>query len=335
MSRKILVQIPSNQIQHFITKATLQKLHSFGEIEWNPYHGPFPEEELAEKLADVHTTITSWNSIPLSDSILAAANKLQLVAHMAGSVKPILPSSKVYEQGVTVLNSNYAIAVSVSESVLALILALGHKIIPTQKLMSTHMLWKTSAIDIESYELRGRTVGLIGLGMVAQEVIKLLQPFDINIVGYDPFFPKEVANELNITLLPLHDVLSQAHIISLHAPQIPETYHMIGNKELALLRDQAILINTARGNLIDQCALTEHLRSKRFYAGLDVFEVEPLPLDSELRFMENVIVRPHLAGVNPNSRLRIGAMMVDEMERFYNGEPLKFEVKQAHLANMT
>jgi phosphoglycerate dehydrogenase-like enzyme len=217
--------------------------------------------------------------------------------------------------------------------VLALILALGHKIIPVDKEMRDGINAK-KAIN-ETFELRGRTVGLVGLGMVAQEVIKLLQPFGVTIVGFDPFISSERARQLGVGLRTLNELITESHIVSLHAPKVPETYQMIGREELSLIQDGALLINTARGDLIDEDALIEELRKKRFYAGLDVFVVEPLAGDSELRRMNNVIVRPHLAGVNPDSRLRIGTMMVEEIKHFYNNEPLRFEVKEDQLAIMT
>ncbi|MCU6798320.1 hydroxyacid dehydrogenase [Paenibacillus sp. WQ 127069] len=331
--RTILVQIPHDQIELFFTDESLEGIHQLGNIIWNPHHRPFTEQELCEHIQGVDTVITTWRSAPISEEVLKHADQLKLIAHMAGSVKPILPTLDVYRRGIRVLNSNYAIGVSVSESVLALILALGHKIIPVNKEMGTGRNAKSAVY--ETYELRGRTVGLIGLGMVAREVIKLLQPFGVKLLGCDPFVSAEQAQEWNVELKPLHDVIAESHIVSLHAPKVPETYQMIGHKELSLLRDGALLINTARGDLIDEAALIEELRKKRFYAGLDVFIVEPLSADSELRHMDNVIVRPHLAGVNPDSRLRIGTLMVQELQQFYNNGPLRFEVKESQLAIMT
>ncbi|WP_284639357.1 hydroxyacid dehydrogenase [Paenibacillus silviterrae] len=331
--RNILVQIPNHQLSAFLTEETKTALQTLGHVEWNPYDRPFSKEELAEKVKEAHVVITTWRTCPLDDEILEQANRLELVAHMAGSIRPVLPTTRVFEKGIRVLNSNYAIAVSVSESVLALILALGHNILPVHQIMSRGGNAKIASM--ETYELRGKTVGLVGLGMVAREVIKLLRPFGVKVLGYDPFFAEEMAADLSVKLCPLHELLSQSDIVSLHAPKVPETYHMIGKAELSLIRDGAMLINTARGDLIDEEALLNELRTKRFKAGLDVFTVEPLAVDSEFRQLDNVIARPHLAGVNPDSRLRIGKLMVEEIRRFYAGEPLAFEVKREQLAIMT
>jgi phosphoglycerate dehydrogenase-like enzyme len=332
--RKILVQIPRNQAEQFFSPETLSELQKLGEVEWNPFDRAYSGEELKDRIKGVHTVITTWRTAPISDDVLKEADQLKVIAHMAGSLKPVLPSAaEVYRRGIKVLNSNYAIGVSVSESVLALILALGHKIVQVDNAMRSGVKWKDSSM--ETYELRGKTVGVVGLGMVAREVIKLLQPFGVNILACDPFVSEDRARELGVRMESLHSLIAQADILSLHAPKIPETFHMIGRKELGLIKDGALLINTARGDLIEEEALIEELRKKRFKAGLDVFVVEPLAVDHELRTMDNVIARPHLAGVNPDSRRRIGKLMVEDMKRLYNGERVLFEVKEEQLTIMT
>lgn len=332
--RKILVQIPRNLVNEFFSSETMNEFHALGEVVWNPYDRSFTDEELKERMKGIHTVITTWRTAAITQEVLKEADQLAVIAHMAGSVKPVLPEPDgIYDRGIRVLNSNYAIGVSVSESALAMILALGHNIVQVDRLMRSGLTSKNRSM--ETFELRGKTVGLVGLGMVAREVIKLLQPFGVRILGYDPFVTQETAKQLQVELAGLHELISQSDIISLHAPKVPETHEMIGKQELALIKDGAMLINTARGDIIDEAALVEELRKKRFYAGLDVFVVEPLAADSELRQLDNVIVRPHLAGVNPDSRLRIGKLMVEDLKRLYNGEPTLYEVKKEQLAIMT
>lgn len=335
MNGNIVVQLPQNQVGTFFDTPTRERLDKLGEIVWNPLDRAWTAEELREALGEAEAVITSWGSAPISDTELQAAPRLRLIAHMAGSVKPVVTTMSVYDRGVTVLTSNYAIAVSVSEAVLALMLAHGHKVIRVDRAMRNGVLWKSPGAEMETSELRERTVGLVGLGLVSREVIKLLRPFEPKLLGYDPYLSVEQARQLNVELVSLPELLRRSEIISLHAPQVPQTYHMIGANELSLIADGALLVNTARGDLIDQEALVAELRKGRFAAALDVFEREPLPVDSELRSLDNVIVRPHLAGVNPDSKRRIGRLMVEELEQFFAGEPLRFEVKREQLANMT
>lgn len=331
--RKVLVQIPRHLASAFFTERTKAQLEALGQVEWNPFDRAFTEEELRERIGGVHALITSWRCTQVSDEVLDAASELEVVAHMAGTIRPVFQTWKVYDRGIRVLNSNYAIAVGVSESVLALMLALCHRIPQVDREMRGGRVQKD--VDMEAFELRGKTVGLVGLGMVAREVIKLLQPFGVTLLGYDPYIKEETALALGVRLVPLDALMGEADIVSLHAPKVPETRGMIGAAELRRIRNGGYLINTARGDLIDQEALLAELRTGRFYAGLDVFEREPLPADSEFRRLDNVIARPHLAGVNPDSRLRIGALMVDDLHRLYRGEAVRFEVKREQLAIMT
>jgi len=334
LNRKIVVQIPRDKTAAFFDPHTLAEIGKLGTVVWNPFDRPWTTEELKEQLRDAEAVVTSWGTAPIGEEVLEAAPRLRLIAHMAGSVKPVIGTMKLFEQGVTVLTSNYAIAVSVAESVLALILATGHKIVAVDRAMrSGH--WKNGETDLEAYELRGRTVGLVGLGSVARELMKLLQPFGVEVLAYDPYMAADTIRALGAEPMGLHELLGRSDIVSLHAPQIAETRHMIGSAELALLKDGGMLVNTARGSLIDEQALIRELERKRFYAALDVFEQEPLPADSKLRELDHALIRPHLSGVNPRSKRRIGLYMVEEIHRFFHGEPLLFEVKKEHLATMT
>ena len=132
----------------------------------------------------------------------------------------------------------------------------------------------------------------------------------------------------------LDELLAGCRVVALHAPSTPQTYRMIGRRELALMRDGAILVNTARASLIDTDALLAELRKGRISAALDVFDEEPLPLDSPLRTLPNVILTPHVASHTVNTHLRQGELTVDEVQRFVAGQPLRYAVTPEMLATM-
>lgn len=332
MTRKIVVQIPRNELAAFLEPDVLEKLEQLGELVLNPFDRAFTPDELKNHLTDASACISTWGSSSITQEIIASAPKLELFAHMAGSVKNVI-TAEAYDRGVTVMSGGHAIAEAVAESILALILAVGHRIKLVDESMRGNVGWKSPAMEAD--ELRGKTVGFIALGMVAREVMHLLQPFQLHFIAYDPYMKPEKAAELGVELLPLHAVIERAQILSLHLPQIPETYQMIGRDELRLIQDGCLLINTSRGNVIDEQALIEELSMNRFFAALDVFEKEPLPLDSELRRLPNVLVRPHIAGVNPASRKRIGRSLVEDMHRYFNGQGILHGVSKAQLALMT
>jgi phosphoglycerate dehydrogenase-like enzyme len=179
-----------------------------------------------------------------------------------------------------------------------------------------------------------QTVGLAGAGYIGRLLIRQLQAFHARICVYDPHLTPENADQLGVELVGLDRLLSDSDIISLHVPSLPETRHMIGPAELALIRDGALFINTARGSLVDEAALIAELRTGRFTAVLDVYETEPLPEDSPLRSLPNVILSPHAAGHTKETYLRQGATAVDEALLFLSGRPLQHEVTKTMLPTM-
>ncbi len=141
--RKILVLIQNDLISSFFSEQTMAEIEALGEVEWNPFDRALTEEELIARIPGVHTLVTSWRTTPVTDIVLDAADELKLVAHMAGSIRPVFPNWSVFDRGIRVLNSNFAIAVSVSENVLALVLGLGHKILSVEREMKQGLTKKT------------------------------------------------------------------------------------------------------------------------------------------------------------------------------------------------
>src|SRR5262249_38303951 len=142
--------------------------------------------------------------------------------------------------------------------------------------------------------LRGAVVGLVSASTVGREVIRLLQPFDVTILLYDPYLTDADVRSLGVTKGSLDELFGRSEIVSLHAPSIPATRHMIGAEQLRRLRDGALLINTSRGSVIDHDALVAEARAGRIRVLLDVTDPEPLPLDHPLRALPNVQLTPHV-----------------------------------------
>ncbi len=331
MSLRIVVQLPRNQIAQFIDGRLMKLLEEVGDVNCNPYDRQWTNEELQEQLASAEVCVSSWGSRPLTKEMLEAAGQLKLFVHMAGAVKPYI-AVDAYDRGIHVLSGGHAIAVSVAESALALILASLHHVIGIDAVMHSGG-WRPDEMEVR--ELRGKQIGLIGFGATAYELVKLLQPFGSKITAYDPHVKKAHAASMGVRLASLEQVLASSEIISLHLPKVPETYRMIGQEQLKLLPDGALLINTSRGSVMDEQALVKELRSGRIRAALDVYETEPLPETSELRKLSGVILRPHLAGVNQDSKRRIGEYMVEDIVRFSQGQPERFAITRQQLAFMT
>jgi D-3-phosphoglycerate dehydrogenase len=154
-----------------------------------------------------------------------------------------------------------------------------------------------------TYEM---TLGLIAFGEIGREVAVRAKPFGFTLIACDPFVAPSVAERYGVTLVGLDELLGKADIVSVHAPLAKETFHMLGEREFALMKPAAYVINTARGAVIDQGALIAALRAGRIAgAGLDVFEREPLEADSPLAAMDNVILTPHTAGMSDSSQIAV------------------------------
>ena len=189
----------------------------------------------------------------------------------------------------------------VANHALALLLDCAKKITRQDKWMRTGA-WGDRATGYRAPFLspmgpiHGETVGLVGFGQIAREFHRRLVPLDVRVVSYDPYVPAERAAALGVEMLPLEEVMRQSDYISIHTPLLPDTRHMINAEMIALMKPTAYLINTSRGPVVDEPALIAALqRGAIAGAGLDVFETEPLPQDSPLMQMENVVLVPHTA----------------------------------------
>lgn len=187
--------------------------------------------------------------------------------------------------------------------------------------------WKITKIVDGLRSLSDSTVGMVGFGRIAQGFARRMQAFGCRVVAHDPFVDTDMAKATGVTLLPLEDLIAAAHILSLHAPLTDSTRHIIGAAELAALPEQAIVVNASRGGLIDEDALAAALHSGRIAAaGLDVFEVEPLPQESPLRDAPNLYLTPHAAFYSDASVRRLQSLAAEEAARALRGDPLRCPV---------
>jgi phosphoglycerate dehydrogenase-like enzyme len=168
-----------------------------------------------------------------------------------------------------------------------------------------------------------RRVGVVGASRIGRQVVRLLAPFDLTVSLTDPYASAPPAG---VRLLPLDDLLRESDVVTLHAPATPETHHLLDRRRLALIPDEGVLINTARGSLVDTDALVGELTTGRISAILDVTDPEPLPPDSPLFDLPNVFLTPHIAGSHGNELARLGRTIVAELERLIAGVPLAHQI---------
>lgn len=257
-----------------------------GEVIYNPTSRPLSSAELVELLPGCHGYIAGLDTI--DRTALESADQLKVIARYGTGVDRVdLDAAK--EQGIIVTNTPGANTVSVAELAIGLMLALVRGI-PQANTATKNGEWPR----LRGTLLEGKVVGLIGFGAIGQAAARCLQGFNCTLVAHDPFPNYEAAQTLNATLLPLVEVLRQADILSLHLPVMPETRGMVNEEFLGQMKPGAILVNTARGEIINEADLLAALQNGHLSgAGLDTFASEPPGADSPLLQLPQVIATPH------------------------------------------
>ena len=281
----------------------LERLRAAGcEVIPNQLGRAYREAELFDALDGVSCIVTGTDE--LTRAVIDRAGSLRVIAKHGVGVENI-DVDAAQERGIVVLATPGAMSESVAELAFALMLTLARSIVPAH-LETRAGGWRL----LPGHELRGKTLGLVGFGRIAQEVSVRAQAFGMTVVAHDPFGDVRLAAEQSVELLSLDAVLERADVISLHAALPAGGGPLIGSRELSLLRPSATLINTARGALVDEAALAEALAGGRLAgAALDVFVEEP-PVGSPLLGLENVVLTPHLGGQTTEALHRMGEQTV-------------------------
>ncbi|MEU9203521.1 hydroxyacid dehydrogenase [Streptomyces sp. NPDC048332] len=281
-------------------------------------------------LEAVEILITSWGCRPLDDTVLARMPALKAVVHAAGSVKHHVTEA-CWDRGLLVSTAAAANAVPVAEYTLAAILFANKRVLEIGGLYRRHRNTLDWAARFPGFGNYRRTVGLVGASLVGRRVLELLRPHDVDILLADPHLDPGTARAMGARLVELDELLAVCDVVSLHAPALPETYHLLDARRLSLLRDGATLVNTGRGCLVDTEALTAEASSGRIHAVLDVTEPEVLPAASPLYSLPNVLLTPHIAGSLGGELMRITRSALDEVERYCAGREFAYPVNRAAL----
>ncbi|WP_232833871.1 hydroxyacid dehydrogenase [Saliphagus sp. LR7] len=306
-----------------------ERIESIGTVTWNESVENYTETELEERIRNIDVLVTGWGSPQVTEEVLSTADELGLIVHTGGSVANYV-SASVYKANIPVVSANDVMADHTAEHTIAALLA-KQRAIPELATSMKRGTWEYRGPDIRT--LHGATVGLIGLGSIGQRMLDHLAPFDPTVKIYDPYVNEVAIDDIPFaTLTDMGDALS-SDIVSIHAARTPETVGMISTEQLAQIPDNGVLVNTARAEIVDEDALLSELRSARLSAVLDVYHEEPLPPESPLRDLENVLLTPHVGG----SQIRppLTEAVLDDVERFRDGEMLEYEIPRGQWETMT
>ena len=330
----ILVVPPAHLYKKLFSDEADARLHRLGTVIRNESEADWTAEELRRRIPGAAILVTSWRTPRLTEEVLDDAPSLKLVAHSAGSVKFML-DERLMERNIAVSTAGAAMVNSVAETTMLLCMLMLRPLHRLDAGLRAGAAWAEMKLAGVGDELAEQTVGVVGAGQIGRKVIRMLRAWDIDVRVFDPHLTQDEAAALEVTAYAsLNEMLRGCDIVTLHAPVLPETRHLIGREQLASMRDGAILINTARSLLVDTAAMIENLRSGRLRYATDVYDNEPLPLNDEWRTMPNAFILPHIASSTRQSFRRQGDITVSEVERFLRGEPLKYPVTPQSLKIM-
>ncbi|HUJ28109.1 MAG TPA: phosphoglycerate dehydrogenase [Myxococcales bacterium] len=246
--------------------------------------------------------------------LLAAAPRLRVIGR-AGTGVDNIDLAAATRRGVVVMNAPGGNSVSVAEHTLALLLSLARSVADASQSTRSGK-WEKKKFS-SGRELQGKTLGVIGTGNIGALVVQRAKAFGMRVIAYDPFLSDDAANKLGVELVALAEIFRRADAITLHVPLTEQTKNMVGAKQLESMKPGALLINCARGGLVDERALADALRSKHLGgAALDVFDIEPPPADHPLFACENFIATPHLGGSTEDAQQSVAVIVCEAMVEF-------------------
>jgi D-3-phosphoglycerate dehydrogenase len=266
-------------------------------------------EALKDALLDAAALIVR-SETQVTGDLMTAAPKLRIVAR-AGIGTDNIDLDEATRRGIPVLTAPGANSNSAAEHALALMLALCRKVPAAAQSMAEG---KWDRKQFEGVELRGKTLGILGLGRIGTMVAKVAQAFGMTVIALDPYVLAAHALSLGVELLPLEEVLARADVITLHIALTEDTRHLLNAERFALMKKGVMIVNTARGALIDDAALVKALESGQVAAAaLDVFETEPLPAASPLRKAPNLVLTPHLGASTREAQSRVALEIAESV----------------------
>ncbi|HET9918711.1 MAG TPA: D-glycerate dehydrogenase [Ktedonobacteraceae bacterium] len=315
---------PKILVTQKVPDAAYPPLEAIGDVEANMDEGViWPYEELLRRGPGhdyIYCLLTDTIDARFLEACAAANPRLKMVANMAVGFNNIDVDAAT-RLGIAVSNTPGVLSDTTADLAFALLMATARRIPEAERFLRAGKYTGWGPLLFCGAEVHGSTLGLIGAGRIGKLVAKRASGFDMHMLYYDVYrMSPEDEQQYNLTYLPMEEVLRQSDFISVHTPYMPSTHHLIGERELSLMKPTAILINTARGPIVDEKALVRALQNGTIAgAGLDVFENEPA-VEPELMTMENVVILPHIASASLKTRTLMATMASDNIVAFHNGQ---------------
>ena len=285
-------------------------------------------KEVAEVVVDIDitsedllNTISEYEAIvvrsrtKVSREIIDRGNKLKIIARAGVGIDNVDVEAAT-ERGIMVINAPESTSITVAEHTIGMMLTVARKIAIADKSVKKNKWEKNRFMGVE---LRNKTLGVVGMGRIGSQVVSRCKAFEMNAIVHDPYLPKQIVKEMGLKLTDLKTVLKKADFITIHVPLTPETKHLISKEEIEIMKDDAFLVNCARGGIIDEDALYDALTNDKLGgAALDVYEKEP-PKNDKLLTLNNIVTTPHIAASTKEAQRDASIIVANEMIKVLNG----------------
>ncbi|MBW7996053.1 MAG: hydroxyacid dehydrogenase [Candidatus Glassbacteria bacterium] len=319
MEPKILVPVQSIYRDWFLPGHIMERLERLGEVELAVDPGELSRREYAALYRGKDAVLTTWNTPLIDREVLEAAAEVKIISHCGGEVRPFIsPELFDIRPDLVLCNVSRVMSKPVAEYILCVTLALMRSLFEYREWVKQDGNWWEYQPDWNVSLLR-KKVGIVGLGQVAREFVRLLEPFDVELVISSGYLSDDEAAAQGFHQVTVEEIFATCDVISINAAATPGNRRMIGRDLLSRIKPGAVLVNSARGMLVDEEALIEQLRTGRFKAAVDVTFPEPPAPASPLRDMPNLLLTPHIAGPTPDQRIWMIEEALDNLEAFFSG----------------
>ncbi|EIW19364.1 MULTISPECIES: 2-hydroxyacid dehydrogenase [Pelosinus] len=306
-------------VTRMIPEDNIEELRKHFAVEVNQEDRALSKEELKEKLKGKHAVISLLTDTIDSEVLDAAGPQLKIVANYAVGFNNF-DLAAATERNVILTNTPGVLDESTATLTFTLLLSMARRIPEANKFLRDGKWQGWAPMFFIGLDVDKKTLGVAGLGRIGKNVARKAKGFDMKIIYTDVCRNEEFEKQVGATFVDKETLLKESDFLTLHVPLIPETHHYIGEKELKMMKKTAVLINASRGPVVDEIALVKALQEKEIWgAGLDVFEEEPR-IAPGLSDLDNVVIVPHIASATMDTRLKMGAIAVDNIIKVLKGQ---------------
>jgi len=306
-----------------LPEEVIKALEEFAEVEIVVDPADMSRDQYARLFANKDAVLTTWNTPLIDRQVLEQANELKIISHAGGEVRPFIsPELFRLKPDLVLCNASNVMAKPVAEHTLCVTLACLRSLFHFREWVREDENW-WEYDKSKNVSLLEKKVGIVGMGQIAREFIKLVRPFDVGLWVFSRHLTEQEAAAEGLRKSSLEEIFSTCDVITISAASTPENRHMIDARLLAMIKPGAVLVNNGRGMLIDEQALIRELETGRFYAAIDVTDQEPPAADNKLRHLDNVLLTPHIGGPTPAQRIWMVNEAVDNLKAFFQGRAVR------------